>query len=78
MQHDFDWNDLKYFLALHRTKRMTAAAHALGVDQTTVARRIRALEKSIGTQLFIRRADAYELTTAADRLLPIATEVEVL
>ncbi|MAY46966.1 Cyn operon transcriptional activator (plasmid) [Paracoccaceae bacterium] len=76
MQHDFDWNDLKYFLALHRTKRMTAAAHALGVDQTTVARRIRALEKSIGTQLFIRRANAYELTTAADRLLPIATEVE--
>ena len=76
MQYDFDWNDLKFFLALHRSGRMTAAADALGVDQTTVARRVRALEKSIGTQLFVRRANSYELTDAAGRLLPIAVEVE--
>lgn len=76
MQHGFDWNDLKYFLALHRLKRMTAAANALGLDQTTVGRRIKSLEKSIGAHLFIRHPDGYELTPAGERMLPIALEVE--
>ena len=76
MQDNFDWNDLKYFLALSRLKRMTAAGRALGIDQTTVARRIRALEKSVGALLFIRDEDGYALTQAGDRLMPIALEVE--
>lgn len=76
MQHGFDWNDLKFFLALHRLKRMTAAASALGIDQTTIARRIKALEKSIGTHLFVRLPEGYELTAAGERMLPIALDVE--
>ena len=76
MQDSFDWNDLKYFLALSRLKRMTAAGRALGIDQTTVARRIRALEKSVGALLFIRDEVGYAMTQAGERLLPIALEVE--
>jgi len=76
MHSGFDWNDLKYFLALHRLKRMTAAANALGIDQTTIGRRIKTLEKSIGAHLFLRLTDGYELTAAGERMLPIALEVE--
>ncbi|MGW3470048.1 helix-turn-helix domain-containing protein [Saccharopolyspora sp. NPDC000995] len=41
-------DDLRYLLALARTGRLVAAASALGVDHTTVSRRITALEKRIG------------------------------
>ncbi len=76
MQANFDWDDLKYFLALSRLKQMTAAGRALAIDQTTVARRIRSLEKSVHAQLFIRDEAGYALTKAGERLLPIALEVE--
>ncbi|MER5170290.1 LysR family transcriptional regulator [Thioclava sp. GXIMD2076] len=76
MQHEFDWNDLKFFLALHRSKRMVAAAQALGIDQTTIARRVRQLEKSIGAQLFTKSPDGYEVTPAGERILPMALEIE--
>ena len=39
-----DWNDLRFFLAVARGKTLARAAAALGVDQTTVGRRIAALE----------------------------------
>lgn len=76
MQEGFDWDDLKYFLALHRLKRMTAAGTALSIDQTTVGRRIKALESSIGARLFVRTETGYRLTKAGQRLLPIALEIE--
>ncbi|MHA7868046.1 MAG: LysR family transcriptional regulator [Salipiger thiooxidans] len=76
MQDGFDWNDLKVFLALHRMKRMTDAGRVLGVDQTTIARRVKALEAAIGTHLFVRRADGFELTKAGLRILPFALEIE--
>ncbi|OCX63179.1 LysR family transcriptional regulator [Thioclava sp. SK-1] len=76
MQHEFDWNDLKFFLALHRHKRMTTAGHALGIDQTTVARRVKSLEKAIGAQLFTQKQGGYTATIAGERILPMALEVE--
>ncbi|MCL7466591.1 LysR family transcriptional regulator [Phaeovulum sp. NW3] len=76
MQDSFDWNDLKFFLALYRLKRMTAAGRALAIDQTTVARRIKALEKTVGAHLFIRDEAGYALTKAGERLLPIALDIE--
>ncbi|TQS73057.1 LysR family transcriptional regulator [Rhodobacteraceae bacterium] len=76
MQHEYDWNDLKFFLALHRSKRMVLAGQALGIDQTTVARRVRQLEKSIGAQLFTKTNDGYEISSAGMRVLPLALEVE--
>jgi DNA-binding transcriptional LysR family regulator len=76
MRDGFDWNDLRVFIALHRMKRMTDAGKVLGVDQTTIARRIKALERAIGTHLFVRRADGFELTKAGERILPFALEIE--
>ncbi|HMN52648.1 MAG TPA: LysR family transcriptional regulator [Sphingopyxis sp.] len=44
----FDWNDLRYFLAVAESGSTLAAARALRVSQTTVARRIAALEAAKG------------------------------
>ncbi len=53
-----DWNDLRYLLAVHRTGTYTAAARILGVDDTTVSRRLKSLERSVDAELFHRLADA--------------------
>lgn len=42
----FDWNDLRFFLALQRAGNLSAAARQLRVNQTTVGRRLEALEDS--------------------------------
>lgn len=49
-----DWNDIRYALMIARCGSLASAARALGVDQTTVARRLRVLEAGIGTPLFER------------------------
>ncbi|WP_330302472.1 MULTISPECIES: LysR family transcriptional regulator [unclassified Streptomyces] len=55
-------DDLRYLLALSRTGRLVTAADALGVDHTTVSRRIAALEKSIGLRLIERGQEGWTLT----------------
>jgi len=47
-----DWDGLQVFLAVARSGRVSAAARRLGVEHTTVARRIAALEKTLGVSLF--------------------------
>ena len=47
----FDWNDLKYFLAIARHHSTLAAGRALKVNQSTVQRRLTELERRIGQQL---------------------------
>jgi DNA-binding transcriptional LysR family regulator len=73
---DYDWNDLKYFLACWRTSSLLRAGQRLGVDQTTVARRLVALEKSIGARLFERSSGGLELTPTGNKLLDVAQVVE--
>ena len=51
-----DWDSLRYFLEVARTQRASAAARKLGVEHTTVSRRIRALEAELDTLLFDSRA----------------------
>ena len=50
----YDWGDLKYFLAVAKAGSTLAAARALNVNQTTVARRIAALESDLKLKLFDR------------------------
>src|SRR3712207_3284461 len=75
---DFDWNDLRAFLAVARTGRLTAAAQRLGADHTTVARRITALERSLKAKLFDRAPTGYSLTEHGERLMPQAEAMESL
>ena len=71
-----DWNDLRYFLAVARGGSTLAAGRELRVSQTTVARRVAALEQALGFPLFERRQAGYALTPAGEALLARAEEVE--
>jgi DNA-binding transcriptional LysR family regulator len=71
-----DWSNLSYFLALARSGSLSAASKQLGTDHTTVARRVRALEKELGLQLVDRRVRAYDLTPFGRRIQDLATRVE--
>ena len=71
-----DWNDLRYFLAVARGGSTLAAGRALRVSQTTVARRIAALEEALGVHLFEKRQAGYALTPAGADLVARAEVVE--
>ena len=70
-----DWNDLRYFLAVADHGSTLAAGRALRVSQTTVARRIAALELAVGFPLFEKRQAGYALTPAGEELLDRARQV---
>jgi len=76
----FDWNDLRFFAAVLEHGSTARAARAIGVDQTTVARRITALESSLGVELFEREQTGYRPTPAAQVLQPsvlaVASQME--
>jgi len=71
-----DWNDLRYFLSVADHGSTLAAGRALRVSQTTVARRIAALEEALGMPLFERRQTGYILTTGGEELIARARQVE--
>lgn len=71
-----DWNDLRYFLSVADEGSTLAAAKALQVSQTTVARRIAALEEALGLSLFEKRQAGYVLTPAGEGLVERARQVE--
>ena len=71
-----DWNDLRYFLAVARGGSTLAAGRELRVSQTTVARRIAALEHALGFPLFDRRQAGYSMTDEGQALLDHARAVE--
>jgi DNA-binding transcriptional LysR family regulator len=71
-----DWNDWRFFLAVVRGKSTLAAARTLRVSQTTVARRVAALEEELSVPLFERRPGGYLLTAAGAELVPLAEQVE--
>lgn len=72
----FDWNDLRAFLAVARGGSTLAASKAMGVNQTTVARRVEALEQALGLKLFERGQTGSRLTEAGRDLQAEAEKVE--
>lgn len=72
----FDWDDLKHLLAVARHGSTLAAGRALGVDQSTVQRRLAELERRIGQALVQRQPAGYRLTEFGQALLPHAERVE--
>lgn len=71
----YDWNDLKAFLAVAETGSTLSAAQTLRVSQTTVARRIAALEAATDLNLFERRQAGYVLTPVGEAMLANAMAV---
>jgi DNA-binding transcriptional LysR family regulator len=72
-----DWTNLRYFLVFAGGGSLSAAAKELGTDHSTVARRIQGLEKELGLLLVDRRARAYSLTAAGQRICELGALVEI-
>ncbi|MEX0319044.1 MAG: LysR family transcriptional regulator [Ruegeria sp.] len=68
----FNWNDIRVFLAVAEEGSTLAAASVVGLNQTTVARRIDALEHSLKLKLFDRDNRGYEITAQGMVLLDVA------
>ncbi|MGP1397922.1 MAG: LysR family transcriptional regulator [Inquilinaceae bacterium] len=72
-----NWNDLRYVLAIGRHQRLAGAARVLGVDDTTVSRRLGAIQIAMGQRLYQRLADGrLELTEAGRAAAAIAERME--
>src|SRR5579862_3118335 len=71
-----DWDDVRYFLAVAREGSVRAAAERLGVNHSTVLRRIAQLEERLGSQLFEKLPSGYRLTTAGEEIVEFAVQME--
>ena len=71
-----DWDDVRYFLAVARGGSVRAAAGRLGVNHSTVLRRIAQLEDRLGAQMFEKRPSGYRLTDAGEEVLELANQME--
>ena len=71
-----EWSDVKYYLAVMREGSVTQAGKALGVNHTTVSRRIVAFEKKLNVRLFDRLPTGYKATEAADKIFNHALQME--
>jgi len=72
----FDWDDVRHFLAAARGGSVRAAAAQLGVNHSTVLRRIAQLEDRLGASLFERLPSGYRLTDTGDEVVALAEQME--
>src|SRR6201987_3804329 len=71
-----DWDDVRYFLAVARGGSVRAAAERLGVNHSTVLRRIAQLEERLGAHMFEKLPSGYRLTAAGEEVLELANQME--
>ena len=71
-----NWDDLRLFLAVARTGSISGAAKQLGVQHSTVSRRIRSFEEKLGTRLLERKTGRYELTQAGENVKDASSRIE--
>jgi DNA-binding transcriptional LysR family regulator len=74
---DLDWNDLRYILYLSRTGRVASTARMLGVNETTVVRRIAHVERLLGVRLFERNARVLTPTENGQLVISRAERIEL-
>jgi DNA-binding transcriptional LysR family regulator len=71
-----DWDGLRIFLTVSRGRTLAAAARTLGIDETTVARRLARLEQQIGAPLLERAGGGLVLTAAGEAVRGAAEQME--
>ena len=71
-----DWDDVRYFLAVARGGSVRAAAERLGVNHSTVLRRVAQLEQRLGARMFEKLPSGYRLTGAGEEVLEFADQME--
>jgi DNA-binding transcriptional LysR family regulator len=70
------WDDVRLVREIARSAGMAGAAAALGIDNSTVFRRLGALEAALGTKLFERRRSGYVLTPAGEDMVRMSERFE--
>ena len=75
---DFNWESLRFFLALVRCSTPSAAGSLLHVDHNTIRRRVALLEEELDTKLLVKRSGKYCLTPEGAVLMGAAEEIERL
>src|SRR5262245_26106513 len=71
-----EWDDLRYVLAVADAGSLAGAARHLGVNHTTVLRRIGAFEQRLGLRLFERLPTGYVLTAGGEELIAAARQID--
>ena len=71
-----NWDDLRVFLAVARSGSISSGARQLGLQHSTVSRRMRKLEQGLDTRLFDKVPSGYALTSAGENLLQTAGRIE--
>lgn len=71
-----NWDDLRFVAVLSRAGSLVKAAATLGVEHTTVGRRVEAAERALGVRFFTRTAAGYVLTREGEQLLNPLRQVE--
>lgn len=71
-----NWDDLRYFLGAARARSLSGAARGLGVEHTTIGRRLTALERALGASLILRGPDGLRLTPLGQRIFPLVEGLE--
>ncbi len=72
-----NWDDMRIFLAVARTGSFSGAAKFIKVQQSTVSRRMRGMEKQLGARLVERNKTGYELTLAGNNVKKAAIRMEI-
>lgn len=73
---DMKPNDLLVLLTVSRSAKFTTAAATLGLNHTTISRRIAALEKALGGRVLSRASGGWELTELGEEAVRVAEQVE--
>jgi DNA-binding transcriptional LysR family regulator len=71
-----DWDDVRYFFAVARGGSVRAAAARVGVNHSTVLRRIAQLEERLGSHMFEKLPSGYRLTAVGEEVLELAEQME--
>ena len=78
--HNQNWEDLRYFTAVAQAGSISAAARQLGVNHSTILRRLAQLEAAMDVRLFERFQSGYQLTPAGEELhallAPLAEQMD--
>lgn len=76
LAYEISWDDLRIFLEVGRQKTLSAAAKRLGVDDSTVSRRMAQLETNLGEPIFVRGRNGFQLTARGSELLGRVQDME--
>lgn len=73
---ELNWDDLRYFLRAAQSGSLSGAARAMGVEHSTIGRRLSALERSLGAPLMLRGPEGLRTTLLGAQVAPLIEEVE--